>query len=838
MVPASPLRAAKLRRPFNVSIGVNYGYDNYGGAGCDDYQCGGVCYDGHSGTDFPLGFGTTVVAAAAGQVISVYNGCANVGYLGNTCGGRCGNYVQVEHNDGTRTLYCHMRLNSIVVSLWQWVSCGQTLGQSASSGSSTGNHLHLGYRIGGVNRDPFAGACSQATSYWTNQGSYPHPIPGTACETSCACNPGQTQSQSCGDCGTRTRTCNSSCQWGGWSACAGQGACSPGATQSRDCCDCGTEARTCSGSCQWGGWSECAGPDPSGTPACETGEPGVCAAGRMRCQTGCLTCVRDVEPTPELCDDLDNDCNGEVDDGSPATLSDPPPAFAARLVDWSISAVLGPGERAQGWAVFENVGAERWPAHEIVLGALAPLNGAYSALRDEETWPAHDVVTRLTEEVAPGDLAELRFTVRLDESVREAITEGFSLLDPTGVPMRCPAAELTLSLTPDLPGAPTTPGSEEDAAVPTSSSEPPGSATVTGGCRCGSGGEGGSGSGGLAVFLLLGLFWARGRRRRRRCPRIRDAGPALVLLVAFLGRGCERPTTASSGFVAPQVRLAATSRSDSRLAAAQARLPDPEWTVLDAGSDGAAVVGRLLHAPARITARRRYEAHFVTAQGTAIPLPPEIARIQEARFAPDGSGRVAVLDGRDELWVWNPGADARSAVDQHVLPGLSWSPTGDTLAYVGGEVPDLGLYLYDTREGRGWRDTVVEPGAPLSLPAFSPDGARLVFASARGGVPALWLVRRDGTGLRQLTNRGLTPEAFAAGAHGVPMPEGWRPPVWLEHRVVFEAQGAVHAVDAGTGDPLWRVARARRPHLGVTGQAVIVRRDDPGGEWLRVRIDP
>ncbi len=55
--------------------------------------------------------------------------------------------------------------------------------------------------------------------------------------------------------------------------------------------------------------------NPGGGAACTTGESGVCAAGTMRCEEGTLTCVRDVEPSGELCGTgLDEDCNGQTDE--------------------------------------------------------------------------------------------------------------------------------------------------------------------------------------------------------------------------------------------------------------------------------------------------------------------------------------------------------------------------------------------------------------------------------------------------------------------------------------------------------------------------------------------
>jgi len=90
------------------------------------------------------------------------------------------------------------------------------------------------------------------------------------------CSPGQSSSESCGLCGTRSRSCSGSCQWNDWEACLGQGVCSPAASESQGCGLCGTQSRSCSDSCQWGGWSGC-------------GSQGVCAPGQLESQ-GCGNC--------------------------------------------------------------------------------------------------------------------------------------------------------------------------------------------------------------------------------------------------------------------------------------------------------------------------------------------------------------------------------------------------------------------------------------------------------------------------------------------------------------------------------------------------------------------
>jgi hypothetical protein len=55
----------------------------------------------------------------------------------------------------------------------------------------------------------------------------------------------------------------------------------------------------------------CAG----GGDPCDTGKPGVCAAGVTQCHDGKLACLGQSAPGKETCNGLDDDCNGELDEG-------------------------------------------------------------------------------------------------------------------------------------------------------------------------------------------------------------------------------------------------------------------------------------------------------------------------------------------------------------------------------------------------------------------------------------------------------------------------------------------------------------------------------------------
>ena len=110
-------------------------------------------YSGHTGVDVNIGVtGKSVVAVKSGTVeISTALVGSNGGYRSY------GEYVVINHHDGTMTLYAHMLAGSRQVSVGQNVSQGQVIGTVGSTGNSTGTHLHFEVRVGGhpVNPLPY-----------------------------------------------------------------------------------------------------------------------------------------------------------------------------------------------------------------------------------------------------------------------------------------------------------------------------------------------------------------------------------------------------------------------------------------------------------------------------------------------------------------------------------------------------------------------------------------------------------------------------------------------------------------------------------------------------------
>ncbi|MEV0847943.1 peptidoglycan DD-metalloendopeptidase family protein [Streptomyces sp. NPDC049954] len=94
----------------------------------------------HTGIDFPVSYGTAVMAATDGTVRSQWNSAY-------------GNMAIVTAKDGTETWYCH--LSGTTVPSGTAVKAGDVIARSGNSGNSTGPHMHFEVRPGaGAAIDP------------------------------------------------------------------------------------------------------------------------------------------------------------------------------------------------------------------------------------------------------------------------------------------------------------------------------------------------------------------------------------------------------------------------------------------------------------------------------------------------------------------------------------------------------------------------------------------------------------------------------------------------------------------------------------------------------------
>lgn len=87
----------------------------------------------HTGQDFAVPIGTPVRAVGAGRVVRV------------ACGDGFGVQLVISHPGGYYTQYAH--LSSVAVDPGERVAAGQWIGQTGTTGNSTGPHLHFEVRV-------------------------------------------------------------------------------------------------------------------------------------------------------------------------------------------------------------------------------------------------------------------------------------------------------------------------------------------------------------------------------------------------------------------------------------------------------------------------------------------------------------------------------------------------------------------------------------------------------------------------------------------------------------------------------------------------------------------
>ena len=102
--------------------------------------------NGRAATDIVAPYGTTIIAADSGTVVTAGTHWSY------------GNYVVIDHGNGWQTLYAHM--SAIAVVQGQTVTAGQTIGYVGQTGVATGNHCHFEMK--------YNGSLVSARSYFPN----------------------------------------------------------------------------------------------------------------------------------------------------------------------------------------------------------------------------------------------------------------------------------------------------------------------------------------------------------------------------------------------------------------------------------------------------------------------------------------------------------------------------------------------------------------------------------------------------------------------------------------------------------------------------------------------
>ncbi|WP_187775560.1 winged helix-turn-helix domain-containing protein [Luteimonas suaedae] len=294
----------------------------------------------------------------------------------------------------------------------------------------------------------------------------------------------------------------------------------------------------------------------------------------------------------------------------------------------------------------------------------------------------------------------------------------------------------------------------------------------------------------------------------------------------------------------------------------------------------------------------------------------------DPRFARDGASIVfvrAVNEVTKDLYRLTPdgGEPTRLTFDNHKINGLAWSPHGERLLFTSTRSGTYGLWSMDPN-GEDLRpvalgnENVQQPSTATGVdaiafeqwmhrsqlrqidlasrteldagrfvrstrwdsnPAWSPDGARIAFASNRSGPYGIWVSDRDGRNAVQIAdfdgafvdNPAWSPDGARIAFDGSPegktaiftvSPEGGAPqrivdgpgdnrnPAWSRDGawIYFESNrsGAwrIHAQPAAGGPPVTITAGSgAHPRESADGSRLLYSKPDARGLWQRPRED-
>lgn len=184
-----PPSSFKIIVPISGEHGKDWTISEYvdvdSSSGVRDYEGNEKSYNGHRGTDFAVANframdneSVLILAAADGRVIATTDRYFDRNTADSieeslrlpACRGGRVNYVSIAHDDGYRTLYSHLKKDSIRVDVGDIVTAGDAIGVVGSSGCSTGPHLHFEVYKGSKTVAPFK------EGIWIDPPSYETPF--------------------------------------------------------------------------------------------------------------------------------------------------------------------------------------------------------------------------------------------------------------------------------------------------------------------------------------------------------------------------------------------------------------------------------------------------------------------------------------------------------------------------------------------------------------------------------------------------------------------------------------------------------------------------------------
>lgn len=197
---------------------------------------------------------------------------------------------------------------------------------------------------------------------------------------------------------------------------------------------------------------------------------------------------------------------------------------------------------------------------------------------------------------------------------------------------------------------------------------------------------------------------------------------------------------------------------------------------------------------------------------SSTPTAADVARIADdpdrcegsPSWSPDG-GRLTyaahrIRDNRSEIYVVDTDGENRRRLTEGDQP--TWSPDGSRIAFV----RDEELFVFELDGSRTTRITA----GPDRAPDWSPDGELIVFERnlARNGLGSIFVVRPDGTGEQRLTPRPFDASP-AWSPDGTKIAFGRNGDVWVMRRDGTGVRNVTRSksMSRDEGEPDWQPVR-------------------------------
>jgi murein DD-endopeptidase MepM/ murein hydrolase activator NlpD len=173
VTPARPFLVYPIAGTVGGDLHVPYFVDLDPFSALRDFDCGERTFAGHTGHDAYLrsfreqDIGVPVFAPLDGVVAEIHDGEPD--HNTDDDPDSASNLIVIDHGDGQKTMFTHLRKGSITVQAGQVVTAGTQIALVGSSGQSVAPHLHFETQLGGRPFEPMSGPCRAGDSAFRRQ---------------------------------------------------------------------------------------------------------------------------------------------------------------------------------------------------------------------------------------------------------------------------------------------------------------------------------------------------------------------------------------------------------------------------------------------------------------------------------------------------------------------------------------------------------------------------------------------------------------------------------------------------------------------------------------------